>query len=52
MFRTKGYLTLRLFHEVGLKKAQNTSYRCLGVYDVSFEVGYLTKDKLVNVAQH
>ena len=22
---------------VGLKKAQNNSYRCLGVYDMSFE---------------
>ena len=29
---------------VGLKKAQNNSYRCLGVYDMSFEECYLTKD--------
>ena len=42
MFRKKGYLTLRLFHEVGLKKDQNNCYRCLGVYDMSFEECYLS----------
>ena len=38
----------------GLKTAQNTCYRCLRVYEASFEECYLTKDKLpvVNVAQH